>query len=59
MSEQLTPEALMSRLQAQRLAPPLLLHTSLWDIKVRVRKPGIKRDGGDNKADLLNSLLTF
>ena len=35
VSEQLTPEALMSRLQAQRLAPPLLLHTSLWEVTVR------------------------
>lgn len=34
MSDQLTPETLMSRLQAQRVAPPLLLHHSLKEVSV-------------------------
>ena len=45
VSEQLTPEALMSRLQAQRLAPPLLLHSSLGNVKVRGREKGEKEKG--------------
>ena len=52
VSEQLTPEALMSRLQAQRLAPPLLLHTSLWEVTVRGRD-------GERSAALPISLLSL
>ena len=39
VSDQLTPETLMSRLQAERVAPPLLLHHSLREVSVSSLRP--------------------
>ena len=50
VSDQLTPEALMSLLQLQRVAPPLLLHQSLKEVVVRAHNswlPGSKRGGAN------------